>query len=203
MSELLGRIVRFFRPFGVANAIALVSTVAAIFAAKEAWDAAVFEHTAVLVNVCEARFHHHGAFPRWVGVLGRSSTYTIPISEIPVYSAKGERFRPPDYYVDCRLENYGRVPAVNVTYHIRFGVGTRPKLSNDLLVEAPAIPADGGSFEYAIMKGVQDPISLQYTNDAEFPEIGSTKASPHFVSVQQRLDSIEIEFMPPGPHWKQ
>jgi len=180
----------------VAGLIALASAAASIFAALAAWDAVKFDRMAVLVNSCEARFHHHGPFPRWVGILGDASTFTIPIAEIPMYSAKGERFRMPDYYIDCRLQNFGRVPAIGVIYHIRFGAGTTEVTPNDLAVQADVIPPDGGTFEYALMKGVTAHIHVAYTHEADFADVGTARVVSHYVSVQRRLDPIQTEFMP-------
>jgi len=186
----------------IANLVALISATAAIVAAKEAWDATIFDREAILVNTCEARFHHVGEFPKWVGILGTASTFAIPVSELPVYSAKGDRFRPPDYYIECRLENFGKVPALGITYHIHFGSGLTSATPNDLLVQADAVPQDRGTFEYALVKGVQDPIHVAYTHEADFADVGSRNVTSHYVSVQERLDSIEVEFMPPDPQWQ-
>jgi hypothetical protein len=119
-----------------------------------------------------------------------------------MYSARGERFKVPNYYIDCRLENYGKVPAVDVHYHAHFRVGSPTAAQSDLLIEADAIAPDGGSFEYAVMKGTQSPIYVTYTNHAEFADVGTPELTHHYVSVQHRLDSVEVEFMPPGPRWR-
>ena len=87
------------------------------------------------------------------------------------------------------------------SYHVTFRLDSAQGIANDLTVQADVVPP-GGFFEYAIMKGVQDPIYLTYGNSAVFSDIGSERATPHYVSYQRRLDSVQVEFMPPGPNWK-